>query len=73
MASVQIANLRRGAQDYLYLALARERGLLGVVEETLATIVPRVFSEAGDSVSFPEHGDAYEHARYQLRRALADN
>jgi len=71
VASVQLANLRRGVQDHLYLTLARERGLDAVVSAALEAVVPAVFSEAGASVEFAQTGDAYERARYELARALA--
>jgi hypothetical protein len=70
-ASVQLANLRRGLQDHLYLTLARERGQDALVREVLASVVPRVFSDAGESVGFAEDGDAYEAARLKLGRALS--
>jgi hypothetical protein len=70
VATVQLANFRRGLQDHQYLTLARSLGLNGPVEETLAAIVPRVFSEAGETVSFPETGDPYEAARLRLARAI---
>jgi hypothetical protein len=70
-ATVQLANLRRGLQDHLYLTLARERGLDALVRKTLADLVPRVFSDAGETVGFAERGDAYETARLELGRALS--
>jgi hypothetical protein len=71
VASVQLANLRRGAQDHQYLTLARARGLGPVVERALSQVVPRVFSEAGKTVGFAETGEAYEAARLALARAIA--
>lgn len=70
IASVQLANLRRGLQDHQYLTLARQLGLQQEVNEALRAIVPRVFSDAGERVSFAEHGDAFEAARYKLGRAI---
>jgi hypothetical protein len=70
IASIQLANLRRGIQDHLYLTLARRRGLDAEVSSALASVVPAVFSEAGPTVSFAQTGDTYELARYQLARAL---
>jgi hypothetical protein len=70
IATVQLANLRRGLQDHQYLTLARRLGLDGLVAQTLQAIVPRVFSEATDRVSFPETGDPYEAARLTLGRAI---
>jgi hypothetical protein len=71
IATIQLANFRRGLQDHQYLTLARKVGLKQVVDEVLAAIVPRVFSDAGERVSFPETGDPYEAARLKLARAIA--
>ena len=50
--------------------MARRLGLTAAVDTALRTIVPRVFSEAGPSVSFPETGDPYETMRLSLARAI---
>ena len=71
VASVQLANLRRGLQDHQYLTLARALGLRAEVDAALAAIVPRVFSDAGETVGFAESGDAYEAARLALAKAIA--
>jgi hypothetical protein len=71
IATIQLANFRRGLQDHQYLTLARKLGLQTVVSEVLDAIVPRVFSDAGERVSFPETGDPYEAARLKLARAIA--
>jgi hypothetical protein len=71
VATIQLANLRRGLQDHQYLTLARQRGLRSLVDETVNAIVPHVFSDAKARVSFPETGDPYEAARLKLARALA--
>jgi len=71
IATVQLANFRRGLQDHQYLSMARALGLNSVVDEVLTAIVPRVFSDAGDRVSFPETGAPYESARLRLARAIA--
>jgi hypothetical protein len=70
VATVQLANLRRGLQDHQYLTLARRAGQRTAVDAALSAIVPRVFSEAGSSVSFPETGDAFETVRLALARAI---
>jgi len=70
-SSVRLANLRRGLQDHLYLTLARERGKDAAVQAALEKVVPRVFSDAGETVGFAETGDAYEAARRALGRAIA--
>ena len=71
IGTIQLANFRRGLQDHQYLTLARTLGLHAVVGDVLDAIVPRVFSDAGERVSFPETGDAYEAARLKLARAIA--
>ena len=71
IGTIQLANFRRGLQDHQYLTLARRLGLDTVVEEVLTAIVPRVFSDAGSRVSFPETGDPYDAARLKLARAIA--
>lgn len=71
IATIQLANFRRGLQDHQYLTLARKLGLHSLVDDVLMAIVPRVFSEAGERVSFPETGDPYEAARLKLARAIA--
>ena len=70
VATIQLANLRRGLQDHQYLTIARRLGLTVAVDTALGAIVPRVFSEAGPSVSFPETGDPYETMRLSLARAI---
>ena len=70
VATIQLANLRRGLQDHQYLTIARRLRLTAAVDTALRTIVPRVFSEAGPSVSFPEMGDPYETMRLSLARAI---
>ena len=70
VSSVQLANLRRGLQDHLYLTLARQRGQDAVVDEALRAVVPRVFSDAGETVGFAETGDAFEAARRRLADAI---
>jgi hypothetical protein len=70
VASVQLANLRRGLQDHLYLTMARQRGQTAAVDAALRAVVPRVFSDAGETVGFAETGDEYEAARLDLARAI---
>ncbi len=69
-STIQLANFRRGLQDHLYLTLARKQGLNDLVEQSLQRVVPKMFSDAGDTVGFSEKGDDYEQARYQLGKAL---
>ncbi len=70
VATIQLANFRRGLQDHQYLTLARKLGLEDAVRDALTAIVPRVFSDAGDRVSYPETGDPYEKVRLDLARAI---
>lgn len=69
--TIQLANFRRGLQDHQYLTLARRLGLHKLVDETLQAVVPKVFSDAGETVGFAENGDVYETARYKLATAIA--
>jgi hypothetical protein len=71
--TVQLANLRRGLQDHIYLTLARQLGLDSLVNEQLQSVVPRVFSDAKDVIGFSESGNDYERARYRLAQAIARN
>ena len=71
VATLQLANLRRGLQDYEYLTIARRLGLDAVVTESLTAVVPRVFSDAGERVGFAEDGDVFEQARIRIGRAIA--
>lgn len=70
ISTIQLANLRRGLQDHLYLTVARQRGLESVVNEVLRSVVPNVFSKT--VLGFSETGNDYERARYKLAQALAD-
>ena len=70
IATIQLANFRRGLQDHQYLTMARRMGLDAVVDEALKAIVPRVFSDAGERVSYPETGDPYEAARVKVAAAI---
>lgn len=70
-STLQLANFRRGLQDHQYLTLARKAGLTSVVEEAVAKIVPRMFSDAAEQIGFSEDGDDYEAMRYRIGKALA--
>ncbi|HXK12445.1 MAG TPA: hypothetical protein VMT70_22595 [Vicinamibacteria bacterium] len=70
VSTVQLANLRRGLQDHLYLTLARQAGLEALVRQVLQSVVPRVYSDAGEAVGFAESGEAYEAARLALAEAI---
>ncbi|PYI56378.1 DUF5018 domain-containing protein [Paenibacillus flagellatus] len=72
ISSIRLANLRRGAQDHLYMTMLRERGREDAVDEALARVVPDILPGPGRNVlGFAESGDAYESARYALAQALA--
>jgi hypothetical protein len=70
IGTVQLANLRRGLQDHQYLTLARNLGLEAEVTAALAQVVPRVFSDAGETVGFAETGETFEVARLALGEAI---
>jgi hypothetical protein len=70
-STVQLANLRRGLQDHLYLTLARKLGLEAEVRAAVSAVVPKVFSDAGETVGFAETGDTFEAARRTLAMAIA--
>lgn len=70
VSTIQLANLRRGLQDHLYLTIARSLGLDAVVKDALESVVPRVFSDAQGVVGFAEDGDTYEDVRYKLGAAI---
>jgi hypothetical protein len=71
--TIQLANLRRGLQDHLYLTIARGLGLNSIVNEEIKAVVPRVFSDAKGVVGFAESGSEYERARYRLAKAISQN
>jgi hypothetical protein len=70
IGTVQLANLRRGLQDHQYLTLARRLGLEAEVGAALAQVVPRVFSDASETVGFAETGETFETARLALAAAI---
>ena len=70
-STFQLANLRRGLQDSLYLSLARQLQQNELVNSVLQSVVPRMFSDAGPTVGFAEDGNTYEKGRYELARAIA--
>ena len=70
IGTIQLANLRRGLQDHQYLKIARKLGLEAEVKAALAKVVPRVFSDAGETVGFAETGETFEAARIALGEAI---
>ena len=71
--TIQLANFRRGLQDHQYLTIARRLGLNSLINDQLQTIVPRVFSDARETVGFAETGNEFERARYSLAQAIAQH
>ncbi|HVM97773.1 MAG TPA: glycoside hydrolase domain-containing protein [Candidatus Acidoferrales bacterium] len=73
VSTVQMANFRRGLQDHLYLTMAQQLGMSAFVNETVARLVPKVFSDtnATAAVSFSQVGNDYEVARRQLAGRIA--
>jgi len=69
-STLQLANFRRGLQDHQYLTLARKAGLEALVRDSLARVVPKMFSDAGEEVGFSERADDYEAARFRLGKAI---
>ena len=70
-SSIQLANLRRGLQDHLYLTMARELGLENEVAQALEQVVPQVLSQSSGKIGFAQTGDTFEQARYRLGVAIA--
>lgn len=71
VSTIQLANLRRGLQDHLYLSMARDLGLGAKVTAAVGSVAAKVFSDAGSTVKFAQHGDDYEAARKSLGEAIA--
>jgi hypothetical protein len=71
VGTIQLANFRRGLQDHQYLTLARKCGAEAEVREALEKVVPRMFSDAGETVGFSESAAEYDAAREKLGRAIA--
>jgi hypothetical protein len=71
ISTLRMANLRRGLQDHLYLTLARKAGHGQLVTESLAAVVPVLFSQARGKVQFPQQTEPFEQVRLRLGRALA--
>jgi hypothetical protein len=71
VATIQLANFRRGLQDHQYLTRARRHGRGAAVGEALEPIVQSGVADGGERVSFPESGDPYEAVRLKLARAIA--
>jgi hypothetical protein len=69
-ASFQLANLRRGLQDHLYLTLARGLGLESEVAQALGLVVPQVLSQSTGTIGFAQTGNTFEQARSLLGKAI---
>ena len=71
-STIQLANFRRGLQDHQYLTLARKLGLDSLIREVLQAVVPRMFSDAQETIGFSEKGNTYDEARYKLAKAIVE-
>jgi len=63
--SLRLKNLRRGAEDAAYVALARERDR-AAADAVVARVVPRALEEARGGVAWPERGADWLAARREL-------
>lgn len=72
IGTIQLANLRRGVQDHLYLTVAKKLGLDKEVQEALDVIVPKVFMKPLWGVGFSEDGNQYEERRRLLGLAIEE-
>ena len=74
VSCMRLANFRRGLQDHLYLTLARNMGLDGLIAESLAATVPRVFSDTEENggIGFADSEDVFERVRYRLAEAIEE-
>jgi cell wall-associated NlpC family hydrolase len=72
ISTFQLANLRRGSQDHLYLTLAKKLGLNDVVNTALGAIVPEMYSAVGDNdaVHLPQTANPFEVQRYLIGKAI---
>ena len=71
IATIQLANFRRGLQDHQYLTLARRLGLTELVDARFRRSCRACSPTPAQRVSFPETGDPYDAARLKLARAIA--
>lgn len=78
ISSIRMKAWRRGAQDYEYLWLARQRGI--ETASIVNSIVPRAFDDGCSSYTCQENqapwarrGYAYENARLQLAQMLDES
>lgn len=71
IGTIHLANLRAGAQDHLYLTIARILSLDALVEQGIQTIVSRIYSTTvSSSVGFATTGNEFEEIRYMLGKAI---
>jgi hypothetical protein len=75
IASIRMKNWRRGMQDYEYLWLANEMGLVEDVERIADQAIPAALWEttSRSDVSWSEHGFAFETLRQDLADLISEN
>jgi hypothetical protein len=73
LSSIRAKNWRRGAQDYEYLWLAKERGLKNEMKVILDNCVPTALWEAKSNrnISWSSRGYKFEQCRKQLAELLS--
>jgi hypothetical protein len=73
LSSVRAKNWRRGAQDYEYLWLAKERGLENEMKVIVDNCVPSALWEAksNSNISWSSRGYKFEQCRKQLAELLS--
>jgi cysteinyl-tRNA synthetase, unknown class len=72
VASQRMKSWRRGAQDYEYMWMLRQRGQGALVDEVLAGMVPYAFGDAeGKTTSWSDDPAVWEEARARMGEALA--
>ena len=74
LSSLRAKNWRRGAQDYEYLWLARQKGREAEMKRILDECVPAGLWEAKDleNISWSSRGHKFEEARRRLTQLLAN-
>ena len=73
LSSIRAKNWRRGAQDYEYLWLAKQKGLENEMKVIVDNCVPTALWEAksNSNISWSSHGYKFEQCRKQLAELLS--